>query len=396
MTLKSSDQIFGKLMEDLNLSAAKGRKPGKESLAKSFTSKSDNAMHMVLLDEIDSLLDSDCEFLYNIFEWAMHPSSSLILLGIANALDLTDRFLPRLKARGLKPQLLPFLPYSAKEMSDIICQKLRSLLPPEATTATDFVPFLHPAAVQLIGKKIASQTGDLRKAFNLARRTIDQVELETVQKMSAESSATPTKQPLSELSNLSRQLPPSPPKSSPLKPTLVDPCQNPSILQLTVESAPRATIGHVVKLASSIFNNGTMSRLNGLNLQQKAVLCSLVANERRRSERDPYKTPSKSSARVLTVKDLFEKYAKLCQRDEGVLHPLKSTEFRDVVASLETMGLVHESTGRTSSLLTPSKTPSRGGRNPAERQVVSAVSESEIRESLNGPGGDLLQRLLDE
>ena len=84
----------------------------------------------------------------------------------------------------------------------------------------------------------------------------------------------------------------------------------------------------------------------------------------------------------------------LCLKDEGVLQPLKSTEFRDVVASLETLGLVHESNGRTTSFLTPSRTPSRNGRNADEKQVASAVSEKELLDSLKGPGGDLLRSLL--
>lgn len=387
VTTKSSLEIFGKLAQDLQIAEPANRKSNYEVFSKSFTSKAKGNAHVVLLDEIDSLLDGDCEFLYSIFEWSMHRSSSLILIGIANALDLTDRFLPRLKARNLKPQLLPFLPYTAAEMSNIITQRLQSLMPSDASSTPNFVPFLHPTAVQLIGKKIAAQTGDLRKAFSLARRAIDQVEQEATQ-MFLESS--PTKHPLADIS-YAAQLPPTPPKSSPLKPASPG-----AITSFTPETAPRASIAHVARLAASIFNNGTISRLAGLNLQQKAVLCSLVANETRREARDPFKTPSKSAKKVLTIKDLFEKYAKLCQRDEGLLLPLKNTEFRDVVAGLETLGLVHEWTGRNTTLLTPSKTPARAGRNLDDRQVVSAVSETEMRNSLIGAGADLLQRLFDE
>ncbi|RMZ88246.1 hypothetical protein DV736_g4533, partial [Chaetothyriales sp. CBS 134916] len=397
VTLRSADQVMAKLGQDLDLPSAKGKRPGIMHLQQSLTSNTKHGMYLVLLDEIDSLLDSDSEFLYRIFECAMRPTSSLILIGIANALDLTDRFLPRLKTGDLKPHLLPFLPYTATQMSDIIAMKLRSLLPAESSADAAFVPFMQPAAIQLIGKKIASQTGDLRKAFSLARRTIDQVEQDTARQMSAETCTTPVKQPFAELANLPTQLPPSPPQRSPVKaPVSQSGSDGSHGLLLTVETAPRATIGHVAKLASSIFSNGALSRLAGLNLQQKAVLCSLVANEKRRSERDPFKTPSKSSSRILTVKDLFEKYARLCQRDDGLLQPLKKTEFRDVIASLETLGLVHESAGRTSTLFSGSKMASKAGRNAEDRQLVSAVSVSEMKESLNGPGGDLLQRLLDE
>jgi cell division control protein 6 len=131
--------------------------------------------YLVTLDEVDHLLELDSDLFYSIFEWSLQDASSLVLVGIANALDLTDRFLPRLKARGLKPHLLPFLPYTATQISSVITSKLRSLVSDE----TDFIPILHPTAIMFLAKKVASQTGDLRKAFDICRRAIDLIEAET-------------------------------------------------------------------------------------------------------------------------------------------------------------------------------------------------------------------------
>ena len=380
VSLRTATQVYGKMLEDLAPNSISGKTPAETQLRRLFMSKSTKATYVVMLDEVDSLIDVDCEILYTIFEWALQPSSSLTLIGIANALDLTDRFLPRLKSKGLKPQLLLFLPYTSQQISDIITEKLRSLLPKHAAVASDFVPCIHPTAVQLCSKKIASQTGDLRRAFNLVRRSIDQVEKEALSKLAQES---PSKQPLEEVTN-----------QSTLAAASLSPTPSTS-LSFTAESAPRATIAHVAKLASSIFNNGTLSRLSGLNLQQKAVLCSIVSKESRRQERNPFITPTKTANKAPTMGELYLKYTWLCKRDEGLLQPLKDTEFRDVVASLETLGLVHESKARTSSLLTPSSS-SRMGRNADDRQIASTVAEKEMRESLSGPGADLLRRLLDE
>jgi len=397
VSTKSSRDIHTRLFEDLCPGVNAGKKSLKDVLARLFTAKrqSTSNSYLVVLDEMDSLLDVDCDVLYSLFDWALHQSSCLILIGIANALDLTDRFLPRLKTRNLKPRLLPFMPYSAKQISEVIVERLRSTLPADTKAAKDFVPFMHPAAIQLSSKKIASQTGDLRKAFNLVRRAIDQVEQETLQKHATSNDISPSKQPLMELSNLTGQLSPTPPKSSPSRSICMEGFSSRDALQYTPETAPRASIAHIARLSSSIFNNGISSRLAGVNLQQKAVLCSLLASEKKRTTRDPFATPSKSTSRIPTVKDLFVKYSSLCKRDDGLLHPLKTTEFRDVVASLETLGLVHESTGRASSLSTPTKSPSREGRNPDDKQIVSGVSEREMVDSLTGPGADLLMRLLD-
>lgn len=54
-------------------------------------------MYVVILDELDQLLSKHQQVLYSLFEWAAAPGSKLILVGIANALDLTERFLPRLR-----------------------------------------------------------------------------------------------------------------------------------------------------------------------------------------------------------------------------------------------------------------------------------------------------------
>jgi len=379
VSLRTATEVYGKMVEDLCPQGSSNKTSAETQLRRLFTNKAGKTIYVVMLDEIDSLVDAQCEILYNIFEWAMHPSSSLALIGIANALDLTDRFLPRLKAKGLKPQLLPFLPYTAQQIATIIANKLRTLLPKDTTVSADYVPCLHPAAIQLCGKKIASQTGDLRKAFNLVRRAIEQVEKET---LATQPQSSPSKHPLGELTNVA--ITTSPRSAFPN-------CQS----NLTGETAPRATIAHVAKLASSIFNNGTTSRLSGLNLQQKAVLCSIVNKETRRQERNPFITPVKSSNKAPSVAELFTEYTWLCRRDEGLLQPLKDTEFRDVVASLETLGLVHESKTRSSSSLTPSSS-SRNSRNNDERLIVSAVTEKEMRESLNGAGTDLLRRLLND
>ncbi|KIV78199.1 hypothetical protein PV11_09940 [Exophiala sideris] len=387
VAFRSSAEVLTRFAQEFGC-ASGNQKSTKANLAKMFTGrKDDRKMHLVLLDEIDALLNGECEILYSIFEWAMHPSSSLVLIGIANALDLTDRFLPRLKTKNVKPQLLPFLPYTAPQMSKIISEKLRSLLPAGTEATPEFVPLIHPAAIQLSSKKIASQTGDLRKAFSLVRRVIDQIEQETVAKSNRSLSVSPTKQPLTEIRNVAVSALSG---SSPLKAD-----DRSSMAQLTMETAPRATPAHVAAIASNIFNNATTSRLGGLNLQQKAVLCSLVASESRQQHRDPYKTPSKSQSRIPTIKALFERYTVLCKRD-GTLVPLKITEFRDVVASLETLGLVQEAAGRQSSLLTPSKTPSRSGRALDDKPVASAVSEKEMKDSLIGPGADLLLKLFEE
>lgn len=57
---------------------------------------------VVVLDEVDHLVTRDKGVLYKIFEWASLPSSRLVLIGIANAMNMTDLVLPRLRAKNCK------------------------------------------------------------------------------------------------------------------------------------------------------------------------------------------------------------------------------------------------------------------------------------------------------
>lgn len=391
MSVKSSKDIYSKLCEDL---IGDSRNTGEDGLAELRTvflpkGKSSTYVYVVTLDEIDHLLTLDLDILYTLFEWSLQRSSRLVLIGIANALDLTDRFLPRLKARNLKPQLLPFLPYTAPQIASVITTKLQSLSPAGTPLHNDNIPFIHSNAIQLCSKRVAAQTGDLRKAFDIIRRTIDFVETEVKQKRLTEPTtpSSTTRSPLQENSNL----------CSPSTNSIG------SLSLLTLATAPRATIAHIARIAASALNNGTPQRLQTLNLQQKAALCALLSleksNRRYQSFKSVFATPSKtpykspSSSTAPTVRKLYETYCSLCKR-ENALHPLTATEFADVISGLETLGLVGED-GRI--LAVGMRTPGKKGKGMVkgeEKRVVSWVGEGEVEGCLEGVGGGILKGLL--
>lgn len=396
MSMRSSKDIYAKLIGDLDNDRMDIEGDEMATLKSMFLPKksASNQIYVVILDEIDHLLTLDLEILYTLFEWSLHKSSKLILVGIANALDLTDRFLPRLKNCNLKPQLLPFMPYMVPQISSVITTKLQSLLPADTTASQGYVPFIQPTAIQFCSKKVASQTGDLRKAFDIVRRTIDLIESETKQKHQNDLNeqalqSTPTKAPLSENNNLS---------SSPTAkhvPTLAA-----SLAKLTPETAPRATIAHVARVTASAFNNGTAQRLQSLNLQQKAALCALISLEKKQKSANIFSTPSKSSTTsVPTIRKLYEVYCSLCKR-ENALHPLSQTEFVDVIGNLETLSLVGEIDGKSGKsgggvsqklgMMTPKKNVGRA----EDRRVGSFVVERELEDVLEGAGGAILRGLL--
>ncbi|KAF2854500.1 cell division control protein Cdc6 [Plenodomus tracheiphilus IPT5] len=399
MSVKNATDLYRTLLEEFVDITDIVEGEEMEALRKLFMQR--KTPYVITLDEVDHLLELDIDLFYNIFEWSLQKSSSLVVVGIANALDLTDRFLPRLKSRGLKPDLLPFLPYNAQQISSVVTSKLKALVP----AGSSHLPFIHPTAIMFLSKKVASQSGDLRKAFDICRRAIDLIEADTrdqhakkLTEITPSPTPSPTKTPLVDNINLS-----SPAIRSPTKLKNSNNALASSLASLTAETAPRATIAHVAKITSAVFSNGTKQRLQNLNLQQKAVLCSLSAIEtkKRASAADTVlATPSRSHNVAPTIKELFEAYTSLCKR-ENILHPLTGTEFRDIVGSLETLSLVSAVEGKGGSLVAAG-TPSRRGRGNAfpgvvveERRLASVVGAKELGESLIGPGAGILRGILE-
>jgi cell division control protein 6 len=413
MSIKKIADLHTRLVESCcrDVQVAQGKEL--ETLKRAFQRKgSRDDFFFVVLDEIDHLLGLDSDTLCALFEWSLEPTSRLSLIGIANALDLTDRFLPRLKARNLKPQLLPFLPYTATQIASVITSKLQELNSTGHEQNDKNVPFIHPAAIQFCAKKVAAQTGDLRKAFDICRRAIDLIEAETkANSMKVVLEDSPSKTPLVENMNLSSPPTPRSPTKSPLKPKTAAS----ALAHLTIATAPRATIAHMAKVTSSVFSNGSTQRLTSLNLQQKAVLCALSALEIHAKQNmnpatgtifasqfaEPQTPSKKASSAAPTLKRLYETYNVCCKR-QGMLQALTNTEFRDVVGSLETLGLIDAVDGKSGSFAGQA-TPSKRGRigatgfvmNVDERRVTSVVGVKELEKGIEGVGSQILFEILD-
>lgn len=113
-----------------------------------------------------------------------------VFAGIANALDLTDRILPRLQARPqCRPLLLHFPPYSREELTAIVQDRLVQVNVVCVTqslswnltdhfyliSAASSSPqasaggLLDASAVQFCARKVSAVSGDARKALDICR-----------------------------------------------------------------------------------------------------------------------------------------------------------------------------------------------------------------------------------
>lgn len=114
---------------------------------------------LVVVDELDYLVTRKQTVLYNLFEWPTRRHSRLIVVGIANTMDLPERLLPKVASRlGMGRAVFP--PYSVQDIQAIIAARLAHL------------PVFKSAALQLAARKVASMSGDVRRALQVCRRAV--------------------------------------------------------------------------------------------------------------------------------------------------------------------------------------------------------------------------------
>lgn len=95
------------------------------SLEKYFMTKSSSNIPIVLLvDELDILCNRRQDVIYNLLDWPTKKSAHLIILTIANTLDLPERLLMGKVTSRLGLTRLTFQPYSLKQLEEVIMARL--------------------------------------------------------------------------------------------------------------------------------------------------------------------------------------------------------------------------------------------------------------------------------
>lgn len=119
---------------------------------------------ILLVDELDYLRTKKQDILYHIFDWPNTKNSKLIVLAIANAMDLPERLLLNRVSSRLGLTRLSFQPYHFKELEQIVSSRLKNL---------KFDDLFESDALQLICRKVSAVSGDARRALDICRRSIE-------------------------------------------------------------------------------------------------------------------------------------------------------------------------------------------------------------------------------
>ncbi|KAK3696549.1 Origin recognition complex, subunit 1 [Vermiconidia calcicola] len=125
---------------------------------------------VVLMDELDQLVTRNQGVMYNFFNWPQLRHSRLIVLAVANTMDLPERTLSNKISSRLGLTRITFPGYTHTQLMAIIQSRLEGV----------GQVIVDPDAVQFASRKVAAVSGDARRALDICRRAVEIAEQESL------------------------------------------------------------------------------------------------------------------------------------------------------------------------------------------------------------------------
>uniref|UniRef100_A0AAY5F129 Origin recognition complex subunit 1 n=1 Tax=Electrophorus electricus TaxID=8005 RepID=A0AAY5F129_ELEEL len=116
---------------------------------------------VLLVDELDLLWTRKQNVMYNLFDWPARKHARLVVLTIANTMDLPERIMINRVASRLGLTRMSFQPYTFKQLQQIITSRLNR------------VKAFEEDALQLVSRKVAALSGDARRCLDICRRATE-------------------------------------------------------------------------------------------------------------------------------------------------------------------------------------------------------------------------------
>ncbi|KAL4916239.1 P-loop containing nucleoside triphosphate hydrolase protein [Aspergillus aurantiobrunneus] len=223
---------------------------------------------VVLMDELDQLVTKNQSVMYNFFNWPALRHSRLIVLAVANTMDLPERTLSNKISSRLGLTRITFPGYKHTDLMEIITTRLAN------------VPgnIVDPDAIQFASRKVAAVSGDARRALDICRRAVEIAE--------QTSEATTAEDPDADDTE---SLPPTPSKTparkekastkQALSHAKVDSPQKPTTSQK--QPTGRVTIATIKQAILEATSTPLQQSLRCLPLSAKLFLAALLARVRR-------------------------------------------------------------------------------------------------------------------
>ncbi|KAK6188873.1 hypothetical protein SNE40_004960 [Patella caerulea] len=116
---------------------------------------------VLLVDELDLLWTRKQDVMYNIFDWPTKQHAKLVILAVANTMDLPERIMMKRVSSRLGLTRMTFQPYTFRQLEDIVTSRMKGL------------QVFDDDALQLAARKVAAVSGDARRALDICRRSTE-------------------------------------------------------------------------------------------------------------------------------------------------------------------------------------------------------------------------------
>ncbi|KAF9260238.1 P-loop containing nucleoside triphosphate hydrolase protein [Marasmius fiardii PR-910] len=143
--------------------AGRGRGPGAHSC-------------VVLMDELDQVVTSKQDVIYNFFNWPTIANSKLIVIAVANTHDLPERVMTGRVRSRLGMKRINFEPYKTPQLEEIV--KVRLKTASESLQNKNAKEVLAVDAIKLAAMKVSGITGDCRRVLDISRRAVELARIE--------------------------------------------------------------------------------------------------------------------------------------------------------------------------------------------------------------------------
>ncbi|KAG8518951.1 Origin recognition complex subunit 1 [Galemys pyrenaicus] len=161
MKLTEPHQVYVQILQKLTGQKATANHAA-ELLAKRFCTRGYSQETTVLLvDELDLLWTHKQDVMYNLFDWPTHKGAQLVVLAIANTMDLPERIMMNRVSSRLGLTRMSFQPYTHSQLQEILLSRLKHL------------KAFEDDALQLVSRKVAALSGDARRCLDICRRATE-------------------------------------------------------------------------------------------------------------------------------------------------------------------------------------------------------------------------------
>ncbi|EIN10097.1 P-loop containing nucleoside triphosphate hydrolase protein [Punctularia strigosozonata HHB-11173 SS5] len=132
---------------------------------------------VVLMDELDQLVTAKQDVVYNFFNWPTIADSKLVVIAVANTMDLPERVMTGRVRSRLGMTRINFQPYTTPQLVEIVQSRLAGVKESlQGLTDSPNQDVISADGIRFAAMKVSSVSGDARRVLDICRRAVELVQ----------------------------------------------------------------------------------------------------------------------------------------------------------------------------------------------------------------------------